>query len=178
MAMITQRIKRDFEMLKNDYNNKLNPGFFCCFDIFEDNWKTSTTTGSLSNPRNFTILIKGPEKTPYQGGLFEINVKLDEKYPMDPPKITMLSEIYHPNIKKSSICLSTLKDAWSPALPFTKVLLSLYSLLEDPNPDDPLDPNAARDFKENKARFEEIAIAATQRSLEKINAKKAQFLST
>lgn len=169
---IPVRIKKDFEHMKSEYSSRLNPGSSCCFEILEDTWKKAVD-GSLSNQRDFNLLIRGPDDSPYANGLFEVNIKLNETYPMKPPKITFLSEIYHPNIRGSSICLSTLKDgSWSPALMLYKVLMSLQALLADPNPDDPLDPESANEFKANKARFLERAHETTNRAMDKIKEKR------
>ena len=79
--------------------------------------------------------IIGPTETPYEGGMFNLKILFPPDYPFKPPKITFETRIYHPNINSTGgICLDILKDQWSPALTISKVLLSLSSLLTDPNP--------------------------------------------
>ena len=56
-----------------------------------------------------------------------------------------------------------LKSEWSPALYIDKVLLSISSLLLDPNPKDPLDPDAADLYMRNKAEFDMEARRLTRK---------------
>ena len=104
---------------------------------------------------NWLATIMGPEGTPYEGGIFNLSIKFPDEYPFKPPKIRFTTKIYHPNINKNGgICLDILKDKWSPALTISKVLLSICSLLTDPNPDDPLVPYIARLYRDNRAEYE------------------------
>ena len=67
---------------------------------------------------------------------------------MEPPKVRFLTKIYHPNVDLlGRICLDILKDKWSPALQIRTVLLSIQALLSSPNPDDPLNNEAAKRWK-------------------------------
>jgi ubiquitin-conjugating enzyme E2 D/E len=99
-------------------------------------------------------IIIGPEDTPYEGGIFKLDIKFGADYPYKPPKISFSTRIYHMNINASGgICLDILKDNWSPALTISKVLLSICSLLSDPNPSDPLVPELAKIYLENQATY-------------------------
>ena len=96
--------------------------------------------------------IMGPSETPYEGGVFFLNIHFPADYPFKPPKINFKTKIYHCNISPSgSICLDILKDKWSPALTINKILLSICSLFSDCNPDDPLVPEIAQLYRKNIA---------------------------
>ena len=70
---------------------------------------------------------------------------------MNPPKVVFNTKIYHPNIDNlGRICLDILKDKWSPALQIRSVLLSIQALLSSPNPDDPLNNEAANQWKNDE----------------------------
>ena len=106
----------------------------------------------------------GPEDSPYTGGVFFLNIQFPTDYPFKPPKITFNTKIYHCNVNSNgSICLDILKDQWSPALTISKVLLSISSLLTDPNPDDPLVPEIASLYKSNKGKHDQNAQEWTTR---------------
>ena len=111
--------------------------------------------GSIKNLMHWKATITGPEESPYEGGIFNLDIVFPDNYPFKPPKIKFITPIYHPNIHKDgSICLDILKSQWSPALKIPKVLLSICSLLTDPNPDDPLVPDAAKLYKNNRAEYD------------------------
>jgi len=113
-----------------------------------------TITKSYSNTE-FKGTIKGPANTPYEGGIFKLQITIPNQYPFKPPKVTFITPVYHPNIdNKGNICIDILKEQWSPSLSIYKVMVSVYSLLSEPNCDDPLDPDAARLFKDDRLAFD------------------------
>ncbi|KAH0891126.1 hypothetical protein HID58_053555 [Brassica napus] len=107
--------------------------------------------------------IMGPPDSPYAGGVFLVSIHFPPDYPFKPPKVSFKTRVYHPNINSNgSICLDILKEQWSPALTISKVLLSICSLLTDPNPDDPLVPEIAHMYKTDKSKYESTARSWTQ----------------
>ena len=113
---------------------------------------------------NWGATIIGPENSPFQGGIFNLSIYFPTDYPFKPPKVFFDTRIYHPNINKNGgICLDILKESWSPALTISKLLLSICSLLTDPNPDDPLEIEIANEYKKNREKYNENAMFFTQK---------------
>ena len=102
--------------------------------------------------------IMGPDKSPYQGGIFNLSITIPIDYPFKAPKIVFTTKIYHCNVNSNgSICLDILKDNWSPALTISKALLSICSLMDDPNPNDPLVPEIAHLFVKDRKKHDDNA---------------------
>merc|ERR1712153_86204 len=107
---------------------------------------------------NWQATIMGPGDTPYQGGVFFLNINFPADYPFKPPKCQFQTKIYHCNVNANgAICLDILKDQWSPALTISKVLLSLSSLLCDANPADPLVPEIAQAYLKDRSKHDHTA---------------------
>jgi ubiquitin-conjugating enzyme E2 D/E len=112
---------------------------------------------------NWEAMIFGPEDSPFHGGIFHLSIRFPSDYPFKPPIITFKTKIYHPNINAAGgICLDILKGQWSPALTVSKVLLSILSLLTDANPNDPLVPEIAELYRQNRAAYDARAREWTQ----------------
>ena len=121
-------------------------------------------SGVTATPRgdDLTRLVgtlKGPEGTPYEGGVFFVDIVIPQQYPFEPPKMKFENKIWHPNISSQTgaICLDFLKDKWSPALTIKTALLSLQALLSAPEPDDPQDAQVAGMYKSNIEEFNKKA---------------------
>ena len=139
--MATKRIQKELKDLQKDPPPTCSAGPVNADDLFH--WQAT---------------IMGPTDSPYAGGVFMVKIHFPPDYPFKPPKVNFVTRVYHPNINQNgSICLDILKDQWSPALTISKVLLSICSLLTDPNPDDPLVPEIAHLYKTDKYRYEETA---------------------
>ncbi|KAK9828102.1 hypothetical protein WJX81_004348 [Elliptochloris bilobata] len=108
--------------------------------------------------------IMGPSSSPYQGGVFFLDIHFPNDYPFKPPKVVFRTRIYHCNINSNGqICLDILKDQWSPALTVSKVLLSVCSLLTDPNPQDPLVGSIAQQLLTDREAHDKTAAEWTRR---------------
>jgi ubiquitin-conjugating enzyme E2 D len=145
--MTSTRIQRELKDLKN------NPPLNCSAGPIDDEelyvWQAT---------------IIGPEGSPFENGLFKLKIEFPTDYPFKAPKIAFTTKIYHCNINsQGGICLDILKDQWSPALTINKVLLSICSLMNDPNPDDPLRPEIAEIYKRDRKTYNINAKLYTER---------------
>ena len=140
MNKVLKRIEHELKLITEDPPNNCSAGPLNNNDMFL--W-------------NGTIL--GPTESPYSGGIFKLEIKFTEDYPFKPPKIRFLTKILHPNINShGSICLDILNKNWSPVLNITKVLLSICSLLNDPNTDDPLNANISKIYDEDRDKYNKL----------------------
>lgn len=61
------------------------------------------------NIYQWNAFIEGPEKTIWEGGLFELELEFTDEYPTRPPKVRFLSKMFHPNIyNDGKICLDSI----------------------------------------------------------------------
>ena len=125
------------------------------YEDIQKNAPNNLSAGPLNdNLFEWEGVILGPTETPYEGGIFKVNIHIPINYPFNPPVFIFKTRIYHPNINSSGhICLDILKSNWSPSLTISKILLSICSLLSDPNSNDPLVPEIANEMKENYQNY-------------------------
>lgn len=106
----------------------------------------------------------GPPGTPYQGGVFVVDIEVPMEYPFKPPKMKFDTKVYHPNISSvtGAICLDILKNAWSPVITLKSALISLQALLQSPEPNDPQDAEVAQHYLRDRESFNKTAALWTK----------------
>eukprot|EP01129_Flabellula_baltica_P007573 TRINITY_DN2968_c0_g2_i1.p1 TRINITY_DN2968_c0_g2~~TRINITY_DN2968_c0_g2_i1.p1 ORF type:complete len:149 (-),score=37.37 TRINITY_DN2968_c0_g2_i1:26-472(-) len=139
MTTSRERIESDLQYLAE------HPPVSCSVDVLEDIYHLKAS-------------FLGPEDSPYSGGIFEVDVILDDAYPFVPPTLKFLTKIYHPNVgEDGSVSLHLLGEKWTLETKLSDLLLGVAALLAVPNCDDPKEPEIAHMYKTNQAEFESIA---------------------
>uniref|UniRef100_A0A915K3B9 Ubiquitin-conjugating enzyme E2 G2 n=1 Tax=Romanomermis culicivorax TaxID=13658 RepID=A0A915K3B9_ROMCU len=124
-------------------------------------------------------LITGPDDTCFANGVFSAKLTFPSDYPLSPPKMIFISEMFHPNIYADGrVCISILHapgddpmgyetsaERWSPVQSVEKILLSVVSMLAEPNDESPANVNAAKMWREDRRKFEETADRLVRKSL-------------
>jgi ubiquitin-conjugating enzyme E2 A len=100
--------------------------------------------------------IKGPINSPYENGIFNIQLTFTHDYPIKAPSVKFLTQIYHPNIyRDGKICVDILQPhEWTPAQNIRSILISILSLLMDPNPSSPANRDAATLYINDKNAYD------------------------
>ncbi|KAK7088792.1 probable ubiquitin-conjugating enzyme E2 7 [Littorina saxatilis] len=119
------------------------------------------------------VVIYGPPDTLYEGGYFKAHLNFPKEYPNRPPKMKFVSDMWHPNIdQEGNVCISILhepgddkygyeqaSERWLPIHTVETILVSVISMLADPNDESPANVDAAKmwraqadDFKKRVAR--------------------------
>ncbi|ETN42664.1 uncharacterized protein HMPREF1541_01821 [Cyphellophora europaea CBS 101466] len=120
----------------------------------------SAFPGADGNMLSWTATIIGPKDTPYSDLSLKLSFDFPSNYPYSPPTVLFKTPIYHPNIDFSGrICLDILKDKWSAVYNVQTVLLSLQSLLGEPNNASPLNNEAAQLHEKDSEEYQRKVLA-------------------
>jgi len=117
-------------------------------------------------------LITGPDGTCFEGGVFPAKLTFPSDYPLSPPKMKFTCDLFHPNVYNDGrVCISILHapgddptgyesraERWSPVQSVEKILLSVVSLLAEPNDESPANVDAAKMWRENREEFNNKAV--------------------
>jgi len=107
------------------------------------------------------VLTIKPDQGLWAGGTFAFSIKVPDMYPHEPPKVHCNTAVYHPNVDTAgNVCLNILRDEWKPVLDINAVIYGIIYLFYEPNPNDPLNHEAAALFRDNKAAFDRNVAAS------------------
>jgi len=126
------------------------------------------------------VMIIGPPDTLYEGGFFKCHLYFPTEYPLRPPVLKFLTDIWHPNIEKDGkVCISILhepgddrfgyekaSERWLPIHTVETILISVISMLADPNDESPANVDAAKEWRENYQEFRRKVARCVRRSQE------------
>ncbi|MHA1144449.1 MAG: ubiquitin-conjugating enzyme E2 [Candidatus Helarchaeota archaeon] len=169
MSLRSKRIIQEFNMLKEMYRAKKIR-------------QLKSANGNKKNIEHLKILLVGPKNTPYQGGLFKLEVRFPKSYPMEPPFVRLHTPIWHPNFwpdpkefpGRRNICLDLVNPSkkgngggWTPSKSISTVINSIYMMLDTRgafvNPTDVYNKKAGLELMKNRKAFEKKARTITKK---------------
>ena len=116
----------------------------------------------------WTVCFTGPEDTIYEGGFFKAILTFPDDFPQNPPEMKFITEMWHPNIYKDGrVCISILhspgvdrfneqesaEERWRPVLGVEQILVSVVSMLNEPNCDSPANIDASVQFRDHNEEY-------------------------
>mmetsp|Transcript_76908 Transcript_76908/g.89360 ORF Transcript_76908/g.89360 Transcript_76908/m.89360 type:complete len:153 (-) Transcript_76908:214-672(-) len=123
-------------------------------------------TVTSDNPgATWSVFLKGPSDTPYEGGTFIVKIEFPDNYPFKPPKAKFITKIYHPSIKQDSgeICQDIYEKDWVPTKTMEGVIDILKTMLVAPNTETPLEAEIGNEFVKDRPKFNEKAKEYTKK---------------
>eukprot|EP01115_Flamella_aegyptia_P003329 TRINITY_DN15604_c0_g1_i1.p1 TRINITY_DN15604_c0_g1~~TRINITY_DN15604_c0_g1_i1.p1 ORF type:complete len:248 (-),score=77.68 TRINITY_DN15604_c0_g1_i1:35-703(-) len=130
-----------------------------------------------SNLFEWSVYIAGPPDTDFQGGIFKAVMLFPEDYPNSPPKMKFLSDIWHPNVyPDGTVCISILhtpdplnpeekaEECWRPIQTVESILVSVCSMLSDPNFSSPANVDASVELRRNPDSYKKRILKIVEKS--------------
>ncbi|KAL0102940.1 hypothetical protein PUN28_018324 [Cardiocondyla obscurior] len=118
--------------------------------------------------------ITGPRDTVYDGLTFKLTLEFPHSYPYSAPIVRFATPCFHPNVDNGgNICLDILKDKWSALYDVRTILLSIQSLLGEPNNESPLNHEAA-ELWNNQTRYKKYLMEEYHRALDRTQSNRNQ----
>ncbi|CAL4059717.1 unnamed protein product, partial [Meganyctiphanes norvegica] len=115
-------------------------------------------------PHFWQAMFKGPEASPYAGGMFYMSIWIGADYPYQAPIFKFTSPIYHPGINsRGEMLLPVVERGWGPDMSIRKAILAIHAYLADNNADDPLRQDIAKQYRYEREKFNETAQAWTRK---------------
>jgi len=135
--------------------------------ILNDPVEGFTVEADEMNFFDWKVWIEGPKDTCYAGGVFQLSLKFPKDYPMSPPELKFVSDFWHPNVfANGKVCMSILhppgedamsgelpEERWLPTQSVTTIILSLMSLLNDPNCASPANVDSSVEWRNHREAF-------------------------
>lgn len=144
MALVMKRITREIQKLEKEslpYGIRVIPG--------------------NENVMVWEAYITGGKDTPHDGLEYKLQVNINSDYPRKPPSIKFLSKIFHPNVyRDGKICIDILQHQWAPTLRIVSALVSIQSMLDDPNPNSPANVDAAVAYRKGSEEYKQGILKA------------------
>ena len=141
------------------------------YDQFSKNPIEGISIGfNEDNIFKWDVVIIGSNDSFYESSVFNAEIEFPKDYPLNPPTFVFKTKIFHPNIYEDGrVCISILhppgndefgyekaEERWRPVHTFSSIILSIISLLNDPNDESPANINAAKIWREDKKEFQRI----------------------
>lgn len=122
-----------------------------------------------NNIKIWNATLYGPADSPYSGYSFDVAINLSNDYPSSPLNIKFVTKIEHVNINNyGDICMNFLKKSWNSSFNICSMLSALVLLLLNPNPDDPLNSDLAKLYREDKQKYIEHIETACKKYATKV----------
>ncbi|KAL0074857.1 ubiquitin-conjugating enzyme/RWD-like protein [Phycomyces blakesleeanus] len=132
------------------------------------------------NIYEWEILVMGAPDTLYEDGFFKTRLSFPSSYPVMPPTMRFITEMYHPNVyPDGTVCISILhppgddkygyedaNERWSPVHTVETILLSVISMLSSPNDESPANIQAAKEYRDDYSQFKKKVQRLTRQSAE------------